>query len=212
MYKRQSLDDSTEEFSREEMIEKFSLERIIKSPASFDPQKLTAFQGRYFNELPIKRKIKMCIPYLQKAGLLPDPVDCDVSMITQVIEGAGDRLVMAGDILNFDDFFLADDAPLSYNDKAFQKRLVKPERAGELLAKCRDMLAETPDYDAESLETNIKKWCEDEGIGIGDIIHALRVGTTGKAAGFGMFDTLAILGKDKVTQRIGQTLGKLESA
>ena len=204
-----SLDDSTEEFSRDEMIEKFSLERIVKSPASFDPQKLTAFQGRHFNELPDKRKIKMCIPYLQKAGLLPDPVDCDVTVITQVIEAAGDRLVMAGDILNFDDFFRPDDWEIEYNDKAFQKRLVKPENAAALLEKCRDMLADTPDYTAEPLETAIKKWCEEEGIGIGDIIHALRVGTTGKGGGFGMFDTLAILGKEKVTQRINQTLAKL---
>ena len=207
-----SLDDSTEEFSREEMIEKFSLERIVKSPASFDPQKLTAFQGRHFNDLPDKRKIKMCIPYLQKAGLLPDPVDCDVTLITQVIEAAGDRLVMAGDILNFDDFFRPDDWEIEYNDKAFQKRLVKPENAASLLEKCRDMLAETPDYTAASLETAIKAWCETEGIGIGDIIHALRVGTTGKGGGFGMFDTLAILGKEKVTQRIDQTLAKLGSA
>lgn len=204
-----SLDDSTEEFSRQEMIEKFSLERIIKSPASFDPQKLTAFQGRYFNELPTKQKIKRCLGYLQKAKLVPDPADCDVTLITQVIEAAGDRLVMAGDILNFADFFQADDQPLEYNDKAFQKRLVKPERAGELLEKCRDMLTETPDYTAEPLEVAIKQWCEAEGIGIGDIIHALRVGTTGKAAGFGMFETLEILGKEKVTRRINETLAKL---
>ena len=207
-----SLDDSTETFSREEMIEKFSLDRVIKSPASFDPQKLSAFQGRYFNQLPTKRKIKMCIPYLQKAGHLPDPVDCDVTLLTQVIEACGDRLVMAGDILSFADFFAGNDQPLQYNDKAFQKRLVKPERAGELLAKCRDMLSETASYEAEPLEVAIKAWCETEGIGIGDIIHALRVGTTGKAAGFGMFDTLATLGRETVTQRINETLAKLESA
>ena len=194
------------------MIEKFSLDRVIKSAASFDCQKLTAFQGRYFNDLPIKRKIKLCIPYLQKAGLLPDPVDCDVTVITQIIEAAGDRLVMAGDILNFDDFFLSSDQPLQYNEKAFQKRLVKPERAGELLTKCRDMLDKTDRYEAEPLEAAIKQWCEDEGIGIGDIIHALRVGTTGKAAGFGMFVTLAILGRETVTARINATLEKLQSA
>ena len=110
--------------------------------------------------------------------------------------------------MNFDDFFIGSDQPLQYNEKAFQKRLVKPERAGELLAKCRDMLAETDSYEAEPLEATIKQWCEDEGIGIGDIIHALRVGTTGKAAGFGMFDTLAILGRETVTARINATLDK----
>ena len=206
-----SLDDSTEEFSRDEMIEKFSLDRIVKSPASFDAQKLTAFQGRRFDELPLKRKIKMCIPYLQKAGLASDPVECDVSVISQVIEAAGDRLVMAGDILNFDDFFFPEGHQLEYNEKAFQKRLVKPENAATLLGKCKDVLVSTEDYSAENLEMVIKQFCEDEGIGIGDIIHALRVGTTGKAAGFGMFDTLSILGKEKVIQRIDQTLEKLSA-
>ena len=79
-----------------------------------------------------------------------------------------------------------------------------------MLGLCRDMLSATPDYDAATLETAIKTWCEEQGIG--DIIHALRVGTTGKAAGFGMFDTLSILGREKVTQRINQTLEKLASA
>ena len=46
-----SLDDKTEDFSRESMLEHFSLERVVKSAASFDPQKLVAFQGRYMNDV-----------------------------------------------------------------------------------------------------------------------------------------------------------------
>ena len=78
-----SLDDKTEEFSREQMLEHFSLDRIVKSEASFDPQKLTAFQGRYMNELPLKRKTKMCLPYLQKSGLVADPVECEQSALLE---------------------------------------------------------------------------------------------------------------------------------
>src|SRR5262245_62905335 len=52
-----SLDDKTEEFSREEMIKLFSLERVNKAPASFDPQKLFAFQDRAMQKLPLKQKV-----------------------------------------------------------------------------------------------------------------------------------------------------------
>ena len=56
----------------------------------------------------------------------------------------------------------------------------------------------------------IKGFCETQEIKIGDIIHALRVSVTGKAAGFGMFDTLAILGREKVVNRITLALQKLD--
>jgi glutamyl-tRNA synthetase len=205
-----SLDDSTEEFSREEMIEKFSLDRVVKAEASFDAQKLSAFQGRYFEALPMKRKIAMCLPYLQKAGLVSEPPPCDIaSVLESVITAAGDRLVMAGDILNFDDFFFPKGHQLDFVEKAFQKRLVKPERAGELLAKCLDVLKATEDWTPENLEVVIKQFCDDQEIGIGDIIHALRVAASGKPSGFGMFDILAILGREESSQRIEQALAKL---
>ena len=47
-----SLDDKTEDFSRQQMVELFSLERVVKSEASFDPEKLLVFQQRYMNDLP----------------------------------------------------------------------------------------------------------------------------------------------------------------
>jgi glutamyl-tRNA synthetase len=64
-----SYDESTEYFSREEMIERFSLERVNKAPASFDPKKLFAFQDHYMQELPLKQKVAKVLPYLQRAGL-----------------------------------------------------------------------------------------------------------------------------------------------
>lgn len=207
-----SLDDSTEEFSREEMIEKFSLDRVVKSAASFDAQKLTAFQGRYFEALPMKQKIKMCLPYLQQAGLVTEPPPCDIAeLLTKVIDAAGDRLVMAGDILNFEDFFFEPGHQLEFNEKAFQKRIVKPENAGELLTKCLVVLKNTDDWTPANLEVVIKTFCDDQEIGIGDIIHALRVAASGKASGFGMFDILSILGPEESAQRIEQALAKLAS-
>ena len=61
-----SLDDRTEFFTRAEMIDHFSLERVNKSPASFDPQKLMAFQAHYMQQLPHKQKVARVLPYLQR--------------------------------------------------------------------------------------------------------------------------------------------------
>src|SRR5262249_34309171 len=68
-----SLDDRTEDFSRDEMIRLFSLERVNKAPASFDAKKLFAFQERRMAALPLEQKVAMVLPYLQKAGLIPSP-------------------------------------------------------------------------------------------------------------------------------------------
>ncbi len=204
-----SLDDKTEEFSREEMIKQFSLERVVKSEASFDPQKLTAFQGRYMNELPLKHKTKMCLPFLQKAGLLTDPVECEQGdYLKQIIEAADDRIVMAGDILKFDTFFVPDDQ-LEYEEKAFQKRLVKPEQAGHLINEFNAMIATAPEFTASALESELQSFCQSHNIELGDIIHALRVALTGQAAGFGMFDTMAILGRQRCINRINRALDQL---
>ena len=70
-----SLDDKTEHFSPQELIEKFSLERVVKSPASFDPKKLQAFEDWHFQQLSPERKIALVTPFLEKAGLVQSPID-----------------------------------------------------------------------------------------------------------------------------------------
>src|SRR5262249_44959517 len=69
-----SLDDKTEFFTRPEMVQLFSLERVNKAPASFDPKKLFAFQERYMQQVPLLQKLDMVTGYLQRAGLIPSPV------------------------------------------------------------------------------------------------------------------------------------------
>lgn len=207
-----SLDDSTEEFSREEMIQHFTLARVNKAPASFDAQKLLAFQQRAMNALPTKQKVARSVEFLKRAGLVSDPPPCDVAeYVTQIVEAAGDRITVFGDILEFDDFFTADDQ-LSYDEKAFGKRLVKPDDAAELLTAFRAKLADAKGFDAESLDKLLHDFVEQQGIKIGQIIHAIRVAVTGKAVGFGMFETLAILGQQRCLARIDRALKLLADA
>lgn len=204
-----SLDGETEFFSVDEMIRDFSLERVNQAPASFDPSKLMAFEDRYMQLLPIKRKVKMAVPFLQGAGVVAEPPSCDVGpALTQILEAAGDRVKVAGDVVDYADFFVADDA-FAYDEKAFEKRLRKPAEAGELLEKFKRRLEAVDTFDVESLDAELHAFVDEEGIKIGQIIHALRVAITGKAVGFGVFDTLAILGKERSIARIERTLARL---
>ena len=205
-----SLDDKTEMFSRDEMIEQFSLDRVVRNEASFDPAKLMAFQSRYMNNLDSTTRDKVCAAFLSRAGVIGSPPsDAETIRVSAVVAAADDRIEIAGDILQFGGFFsIASSLP--FEDKAFQKRLIKPERAGHLLAEYKKILAVTDDFSAENMEQTLKAWIEQQEIGIGEIIHALRVSITGKAAGFGVFESMEILGQTECVARIDAALEKLE--
>jgi glutamyl-tRNA synthetase len=204
-----SLDDKTEFFTRQEMIDHFSLERVNKAPASFDPKKLVAFQERYMQVLPIAQKVALVVPYLQVARLIGSPLQAgEEQRVSQVVSAAGDRIKVAGDILDYSGFFLPAE-PLIYDDKDFDKRLRKPAEAAALLARFRDRLAGAEKVDAVAIEQLLQQFVGEEGIEMNQIIHALRVATTGKAIGFGVYDSLAILGKAETLARIDRALAKV---
>ena len=97
-------------------------------------------------------------------------------------------------------FFI--DTPIEFDEKAFKKRICKPPQARQLLEQVREHFASEAEWDAETIENSVAAFCQQSEIELKDIIHALRVATTGKPAGFGTFDTLAVLGKDRVVDRI----------
>jgi glutamyl/glutaminyl-tRNA synthetase len=196
-----SLDGETEKFTVDEMIENFRLDRVNKAPASFDPKKLLAFQGDAFAALPLQKRIELVKPFAQNAGLLEGPDSQQT--LDAVVEGASDRMKMAGDIIDFDYFF---SDRIEYDEKAFNKRICKPENARDLLGKWRDHVSQVSNFSPDSLEASVNEFCQSEGIELKDVIHAIRIAATGKPAGFGMFETLAILGKEKVVARIDAAL------
>lgn len=202
-----SLDDKTEDFTRAQMIELFSLERVHQAPASFDPQKLFAFQQRQMQAVPIKHKVKLVLPYLQRAGIVSDPPPCEIGpRLSQLITAAGDRIKTAGDILEFSELLMPDER-LTYDESAFDKRIRQPG-VPERMVRLRDRLASVEPFEAASTEAAVQAFLVDEGIKIGDIIHALRVAITGKGIGLGMFDALAIVGKEGTLRRLDQAVAR----
>ncbi|MGB5159896.1 MAG: glutamate--tRNA ligase [Thermoanaerobaculia bacterium] len=206
-----ALDDRTEFFSREEMIEQFTLERVNRSPASFDPNKLLAFQEHYMQELSAEEKLPLALPYLEAAGLLPSPyVDDAPRCVTEMLQAAGDRIKVTGESLDYPELFVGDGA-FPYDSKAFDKRLRNAPESVALLRGFRDLLAATEPFEAVTLEEAMRRFVESEGAKIGQIIHALRVAVTGKSVGFGMFEILEILGQERSLARIDRALSLVET-
>ena len=201
-----SLDDRTEEFDRPAMIESFSLERVQSSPASFDPAKLVAFQERWMERTPVAERARRALPYLERAGWVPSPPDdAATARVEAIVAAAGDRIKVAGDILDYADFFTPS-AELDYDEKAFEKRIARPEGAAERLARYRARLVGIEPWREAELESSMRDFCDAEEIGLGKIVHAVRVAVTGKAVGFGMFETLEIVGRDETLARIDRAL------
>jgi glutamyl-tRNA synthetase len=203
-----SFDDKTEFFTRQQMIESFSLERVNTSPASFDTKKLWAFEDHYMQEVPPKQKVAKVLPYLQRAGLISDPPPCDVGpKLLQIVAAAGDRLKVFGDILDYADFFTPDDK-LPYDEKAFDKRIRNAAGATELLNQIKGLLSTLEPFEPASLEQAIKSFAEQNNLQMAHIVHPLRVALTGNGIGFGLFDTLAILGCEGSVARINRALAR----
>ncbi len=159
--------------------------------------------------LPLADKVERALPYLERAGLVAERAGDDVvDRVRQVVEAAGDRIKVAGDVLDYEDFFLPDDE-LPYDDKAFDKRLRKPAEAERLLRGLRERLPEVEPFEPAALEEVLRRFVDDEGVKIGQVVHALRVALTGKAVGFGLFETLAILGRERALARIDRALARL---
>ena len=160
--------------------------------------------------LPIKQRVAKVVPFLQRAKLVSDPPPCDTApYVTRILEAAGDRIKVAGDILDFDDFFVAD-AALKYDEAGAGQARASRLGAG-IAAKVPRRARAVEPFTAERLEQLLHAFVEAHGIKAADIVHAIRVAVTGKAVGFGLFDTLAILGRERSLARIDRALTSVAS-
>jgi glutamyl-tRNA synthetase len=199
-----SYDDKTEFFSRDDLIRGFTLERINSSPASFDPKKLWAVQDHYMHSLSADEKLALMLPFLAKAKLVADPPPAAaVETVRRVIEASGDRLKVAGDILGYADFFLVEEPVME--EAAVKQRLAKPG-VKPLLEQAIAAFKGAEPFVPTELEAACKGIVERAGVKIGDLIHPIRVAITGKTVGPGLYDCLAILGREKSLARLTRAL------
>ena len=206
-----SLDDQTEFMSLADMKRTFTLDRVIPAAAGLDPDKLLSFQTHWMSQLPVAEKLNGCLPFLKKAGLIADENDpATRAFVTRVIELAGERLRVFGDIFQLDEFFI-DDADLKIDEKNFQKRVVKPDIAVDLLRELRRRLHDCESFTAPPLHDLLQAFTAEKEVKVGDLFPALRLCVTGKAQGADLFRSLELLGQVKVLNRLDRSLGLAES-
>jgi glutamyl-tRNA synthetase len=206
-----SLDDQTEILSLGDMKRKFSLDRVIKSAAGLDPDKMLSFQSHWMSELPADEKLRGCLSMLKQARLIDSEHDDETkAKVASILELAADRIRVFGDIFQLDEFFVADEE-LRIDDRNFQKRVVKPENAVSLLHELRQRLCDIENFSTQPLHDLLQAFAAEKKVKVGDVFPALRLCVTGKAQGADLFRTLELLGKSRVLCRLDRAIGLAES-
>jgi glutamyl-tRNA synthetase len=183
-----------EEFTREQATEAFALEGVGKSPSRFDLKKLHNLNGHYIRAADDARLAKLV------AGRIGP--EADEALLAEAMPVLKTR---ARDILELADgaAFLFKSRPLALDEKA-QGLLTDDARA--LLGQISARLEGRADWTAEALEANLKPYAEELGLGLGKLAQPLRAALTGQTTSPGIFDVLALLGRDESLARIGDQL------
>jgi glutamyl-tRNA synthetase len=195
-------------YSVEELIDKFSLEGIVNRPAIFDAQKLLWVNGQYMRMCEIGRLTDLVIPYLSRAGLIPEKPDSVLrGYLLNIVALIQDRLHVLSDAPGQADIFLKDD--LDYDEKAARKWLTKPGTS-ELLNTVAQRLAELSEWNVDAIDEAVRSAGGRHGFEGGAVIHPVRVAATGRTVGPGLFETLELLGRERVVNRLRQTAARNE--
>ncbi|HHJ09822.1 MAG TPA: glutamate--tRNA ligase, partial [Bacteroidetes bacterium] len=187
-------------FSMDELIEQFSLERINKAGARFDPQKARWFNHQFL-QLKTEREVaELFLPLLMEKG-----ITADLPFVERVVSLVRERVDFVKDL--WDETFFFFKAPDQYDEKVVKKRWKGD--VPELMRELSEILAETTPFDSHTLEKNVKQWIEQHKTGMGKVLNALRLLLVGASKGPHLFDIMAMIGKEETLKRIENGLKKL---
>ena len=158
------------------------------------------------DSLPLKQKTALAVPYLQQAGLLDTPPSCDTApRLNDIIEATEQRMTVAGDILDYTDFFVTDDA-LTYDQDAYTKHITENEDANSILTDFRQIVESANPFEKETIEAAMRAYIDQKEIKFRAIVHPIRIALTGKTVGFSLFDTIALTGQESCLARLDRIL------
>ncbi len=192
--------DDREVLTPDELIAAFSLERVQSSAAQFDQRKFEWVNGEHLRQLPQSMHREQYIQAIPQAGNNPAYLDAVIAAMEDRVKKWSDIPVMAG-------FFFTEDYPC--DEKAVNKRLRKPG-ALDLLAALHTAFAKCTPFTEESTEATLRDLADARGVKPADLIHPTRIAVSGLPFGPSLFKMLAVLGRDRVTQRIERTLNTIK--
>ncbi|GHC60877.1 glutamate--tRNA ligase [Limoniibacter endophyticus] len=196
-----------EVMSTPDMISWFDIKDVNKGAARFDFKKLEALNGLHMRQMDDAELCKALIetlPYLENAEALRDGLNDNVkAQLLAAMSGLKDRAKTLVELADGARFLVAQ-RPLPLDEKATS--ILSPD-AKAILAKAKDRLETINDWNAENTEAAIRALSEDESIKLGQIAQPLRAALTGRGTSPGVFDVLAVLGRDESLARIGDQIG-----
>jgi glutamyl-tRNA synthetase len=202
-----SLDDKTEIFSREQLIENFSLERVSKTAAIFNREKLDWMNGLYIRGLSLEDFTRQSLSFLER-DLPPEakrPLDFDyIKEIAPLIQERAKTLAEVSDLVQF---FFVDE--LDHESNPPIGKDMTPESAVRALEVSLKRLEQLGAFDSESLEALLRPLAEELELKTGQLFGTLRVAVTGRTAAPPLFQTMAVLGKERCLGRIETALSGL---
>ncbi len=199
--------DDREVMTLDELIEAFSLDRILKKASVFDAEKLEWLNSRHMDAMPAARLAPLLLDHL------PEPE-------RSAARDAPERLAAVADLVRqrtrtIDAMaeqarpFFTPLAEYGFEEAAMQKHWKDVEHTAERLRAVRELLAGATRFEAEALEADLRELAERQGIGAGKLFQPLRVALVGSDRSPGIFDVILLLGRDLVVARLDRALAEL---
>ena len=202
-----SLDDKTELLSRKELIDNFSLERVSRTAAIFNKDKLEWMNGVYIRSLSPDNFVQRSLPFLN-SGLPPEikrPLSVDyIRDVLPLIQERAKTLVEVPELTQF--FFISE---LSYESSLLIVKKMNQELATKALETSLKRLEQLPVSDEESLETTLRPLAEELELKTGQLFGTLRVAVTGRTVAPPLFQTMTVLGKECCLKRMREAITRL---
>jgi glutamyl-tRNA synthetase len=204
-----SLDDRTELLSQEELIKHFSLERVGKTAAIFNKDKLEWMNGVYLRKLSLGEFVQKATPFLDSN--LPKSVErpLDSNYVSQVLSLIQERAKTLVDVPQLASFFFLDE--LQYDTSLLLSGKLDAQSAAKAITIASQKLEEITTWDATTLEGILRPLAAELNLGTGKFFGLLRVAVTGRTATPPLFQTMAILGKEECLKRFNKALQQLSS-
>ncbi len=180
-----SYDDHTEVMTREELIERFSLERVGKSAATLDYEKLTHLNGVYLRALPLGEYADRLVAYLGERGY-----DWDEELVRRVAPLVQEKIATLGEFPKFARFFFERVPP------------EQPLEDGAILPAAAEALAQTDPFEAAAIEVALRELSERLGLKPRQAFQPIRLALTGSTVSPGLFESLELLGREESIERL----------
>ncbi|MDA1279076.1 MAG: glutamate--tRNA ligase [Chloroflexi bacterium] len=206
--------DDTEIMNRDEIVKRFSIDRINDSPAIFDSEKLEWMNGVYIRNTSKEHLVEAVLPFLERPeseGGLPDSVvrPIDRAYLERVIPLVHERLKLLTEASETLDFFFVD----SVNPKAEELpgRNMDAEMTSSALASALELCKTVTPFEPQHLESEYRALAEKMEMKPGQLFSPVRVATTGKVFAPPLFETMAAIGQDRCIERLENAVEILRS-